>query len=60
MATGDETIYELFRILDNFNIPLGAAEGSGEAKTAGMRSSTIWTTGYDTKNRALIILKNLR
>ena len=52
-ATGDETIYELFRILDNFNIPLGAAEGSGEAKTAGMRSSTIWTTGYDTKNRVL-------
>lgn len=49
-ATGDETIYELFRILDNFNLPLGAAEGSGEAKTAGMRSSTIWTTGYDTKN----------
>ncbi len=49
-ATGDETIYELLRILDNFNLPLGAAEGSGEAKTAGMRSSTIWTTGYDTKN----------
>ncbi len=48
--TGDETIYELFRILDNFNLPLGAAEGEGEAKLAGMRSSTIWTTGYDTKN----------
>ncbi len=53
-ATGDETIYELFRILDNFNIPLGAAEGSGEAKTAGMRSSTIWTTGYDTKNLRMV------
>ena len=49
-ATGDETIYELFRILDNFNLPVGAAEGSGEAKTGGMRSSTCWTTGYDTKN----------
>ncbi len=49
-ATGDETVYELFRILDNFNLPVGAAEGSGEAKTGGMRSSTIWTTGYDTKN----------
>jgi choloylglycine hydrolase len=48
--TGDETIYELFRILDNFNVPLGAAEGSGDAKTQGMRSSTLWTTGYDTKN----------
>ena len=52
-ATGAETIYELFRILDNFNLPLGAAEGSGEARTGGMRSSTIWTTGYDTKNRVL-------
>jgi choloylglycine hydrolase len=48
--TGEETLYELFRILDNFNLPLGAAEGSGEAMTKGMRSSTIWTTGYDTKN----------
>ena len=48
--TGDETVYELFRILDNFNLPLGAAEGSGEEMTKGMRSSTIWTTGYDTKN----------
>lgn len=52
-TTGDETVYELFRILDNFNLPLGAAEGSGEAKTAGMRSSTLWTTGYDTKNRVM-------
>ena len=48
--TGEETLYELFRILDNFNLPLGAAEGSGDAKMAGMRSSTIWTTGYDTKS----------
>ncbi len=51
--TGGETIYELFRILDNFNLPLGAAEGSGEEKTKGMRSSTIWTTAYDTKNRVM-------
>lgn len=49
--TGDETVYELFRILDNFNVPLGAAEGSGEAKTQGLRSSTLWTTAYDTKNK---------
>lgn len=49
--TGDETIYELFRILDNFNVPLGAAEGSGESKMLGMRSATIWTSGYDTRNR---------
>ncbi len=42
--TGEETVYEILRILDNFNVPLGAAEGEGEAKTKGMRSSTIWTT----------------
>jgi choloylglycine hydrolase len=52
-ADGPETVYELFRILDNFNVPLGAAEGEGEAKTKGMRSSTIWTTGWDTKNKVL-------
>jgi choloylglycine hydrolase len=51
--TGDETVYELFRILDNFNVPLGAAEGSGDAKTQGMRSATIWTSGYDLKNKVM-------
>lgn len=51
--TGPETVYEMFRMLDNFNLPLGSAEGEGEAKTKGMRSSTIWTTVYDTKNKAL-------
>ncbi|NRB73015.1 MAG: choloylglycine hydrolase family protein [Verrucomicrobiales bacterium] len=48
--TGEETMYELFRILDNFNLPLGSAEGGGEASSDNMRSSTIWTTGYDTRN----------
>ncbi len=48
--TGDETVYELFRILDNFNVPLGASEGIEEEKTSGMRSSTLWTSGYDTRN----------
>lgn len=51
--TGPETIYELFRILDNFNLPLGSAEGSGNDQTKGMRSSTIWTTAFDTRNLAL-------
>lgn len=51
--TGEETVYELFRILDNFNVPLGSAEGEGEAKANGMRSSTIWTTAWDTKNKTL-------
>ncbi len=48
--SGSETMYELFRILDNFNLPLGSAEGEGKASLHDMRSSTIWTTGYDTKN----------
>jgi choloylglycine hydrolase len=51
--SGDETIYELFRILDNFNLPLGSAEGTGDDESHGMRSSTIWTSGYDTKNRVM-------
>ncbi len=51
--TGSETMYEVFRILDNFNLPLGAAEGDGDETTTGMRSSTIWTTAYDTKNLIL-------
>ena len=50
-ATGDETIYEIFRILDNFNVPLGASEGTGEDKTHGMRSSTIWTSASDTNDK---------
>lgn len=49
--TGEETIYEIFRILDNFDVPLGAAEGTGEDKTQGMRSATIWTSASDTNDR---------
>lgn len=46
--TSDETVYELLRILDSFNVPLGSAEGSGQAgNLKGMRSSTIWTTAWD-------------
>ncbi|TLN05915.1 choloylglycine hydrolase family protein [bacterium] len=51
--TAQETVYELFRMLDNFNLPLGAAEGEGETKVDGMRSSTIWTTVYDTESKGL-------
>ena len=54
-ADGKETMYEVFRILDNFNLTVGtaAAEGGGELKQEGMRSSTIWTTVYDTRNLVL-------
>ncbi len=50
-ADGPDTKTELFRILDNFNVPLGAAEGSGlaGAKT-GLKSATLYTTAWDTKN----------
>jgi choloylglycine hydrolase len=53
-ADGKETMYEAFRILDNFNLPVGAAaEGGGTANNATLRSATIWTTAYDTKNKVL-------
>ncbi|NET83438.1 MAG: choloylglycine hydrolase family protein [Moorea sp. SIO1F2] len=52
-SDGLETMYELFRILDNFNVPLGASEGSeGEdLDKSGMRSSTLWTTAQDLTNK---------
>ena len=52
---GDETVYEVFRILDNFTLPAGSAEGPGAdpAKLAGMRSSTLWTCAADTRNLKL-------
>ena len=52
--TATETVYELFRILDNFNVPLGASEGSdGPSHLKGMRSSTLWTTAWDLTDRVL-------
>jgi choloylglycine hydrolase len=39
-ADGPETMYELFRILDNFNVPLGAAEGEGASAMQGMPSGS--------------------
>lgn len=52
---GGETVYEVFRILDNFNLPLGSAEGpdANPENLKGMRSSTIWTTAADIKNLKL-------
>lgn len=47
-GTGEEAVYEVFRILDGFNVPLGAAEGDtlGDG-SEGMRSATLWTTAID-------------
>ena len=55
LKNSDEAVYELFRILDNFNVPLGAAEGSDSEATnlKGMRSSTIWTTAWDLSKKML-------
>lgn len=49
---GDEAVYEALRIADNFNLPLGSAEGSkADSKLpSDMRSSTIWTSVADTGN----------
>jgi choloylglycine hydrolase len=44
---------EVFRILDNFNLPLASVSASDEKKDETMKSSTIWTSAYDTKNRVL-------
>ncbi len=51
-----EGIYEAFRILDNFNLPLGpdGAEGSGAGQNMDiMRSSTIWTTAWNLTDMTL-------
>lgn len=40
-STWDEIIYELFRILDNINLPLGAAEGGGKAEI--IRGKRLYT-----------------
>ena len=56
LQNGNEALYEAFRILDNFNLPLGpdGAEGANEGDNIGsMRSSTIWTTAWNLKDRTL-------
>ena len=53
LDSAEEAVYETFRILDNFQLPLGgdAAEGNvaDDAKKNPelMRSSTIWTTAWN-------------
>ncbi|MEZ9365839.1 linear amide C-N hydrolase [Vibrio sp. 10N.286.49.E11] len=52
LVNGEEALYEVFRIMDNFNLPLVAAEGPSvnPELLEGMRSSTIWTSAADSKN----------
>ena len=47
---GLDTVTELFRVLDNFNIGVGSGEGSGEKPGDAMLASTQWTTAADTRN----------
>ena len=51
-SNGEEAMYEMFRILDNFNVPLSVSEDNSK-KMLGMRSSTIWTTAYDLKHKVM-------
>ncbi|WP_024850968.1 linear amide C-N hydrolase [Hydrogenovibrio kuenenii] len=55
LKNSNDAVYELFRILDNFDVPLKSAEGSDnkEKNVTGMRSSTQWTTAWDLKHRVL-------
>jgi choloylglycine hydrolase len=51
-SDGPETVYEVLRVLDTFNVPLPAA-GSPDIdplQQADMRSSTIWSSIADTRN----------
>jgi len=56
LPNAKESIYEMFRILDNFNLPQGpdGAEGTGESVSDDlMRSSTIWTTAWNLSDLTL-------
>ncbi|MFA0442170.1 choloylglycine hydrolase [Vibrio sp. 10N.286.49.C2] len=52
LPNSEEALYEVLRIMDNFNLPLGAAEGpqADLEGLEGMRSSTIWTSVADSHN----------
>ncbi|MBL7129149.1 MAG: linear amide C-N hydrolase [Ignavibacteria bacterium] len=51
---GLDAVNEIFRILDNFNVPLGAAEGSNiSSNEDNMKSATLWTSAWDTHNLVL-------
>ncbi|MCP4834139.1 MAG: linear amide C-N hydrolase [Phycisphaera sp.] len=46
--TGEETMQESFRILDNFNVSAGAVTaGTAENRKLDLRSGTQWTVAYD-------------
>ena len=52
LATSEDAVFEAFRILDNFNIPVGAT-AAGDKIARDITSSTQITTASDLKNRVL-------
>lgn len=52
LATAEEAIFEAFRILDNFNIPLGST-AIPETQATDIRGATQITTASDLTNRVL-------
>ncbi|MDN3715481.1 choloylglycine hydrolase family protein [Vibrio breoganii] len=47
LEDSERAINESFRILDNFNIPLGATEAPDQLPTDGTQGSTQWTTAMN-------------
>jgi choloylglycine hydrolase len=52
LAKAEDAVFEAFRILDNFNIPVGAT-AAGDKIAQDIASSTQITTASDLKNRVL-------
>jgi choloylglycine hydrolase len=52
LATAEDAVYEAFRILDSFNIPLGSLARTDE-QAADIPGATQITTAADLKNRVL-------
>lgn len=52
LETAEDAVFEAFRILDNFNIPVGAT-GSADRIATDIASATQITTACDLKNRVL-------
>ncbi len=52
LATAEDAVFEAFRLLDNFNIPVGATADRSDI-ASDIRSATQITTASDLKNRIL-------
>ncbi|CAH0529814.1 linear amide C-N hydrolase [Vibrio hippocampi] len=50
LEDSEQAINESFRILDNFNIPLGSTTASDQLPEDGLQGSTQWTTAMNAKS----------